>query len=170
MKDKLAAGSQIPDISFSLINGDTIRLSEETSNWTLLVVYRGLHCPICKDYAAKLENKLSKLRDINTQLILISADPKEKATIFAEELDLKSKIGYGLTIDQMRKLGLYLSEPRPNEVDYVFPEPGLFLINPKGKIHIIEISNAPFVRPDIDLILRGINHIQENNYPIRGTH
>ena len=170
MKNKLTAGSQIPDIYFSLINGNSIRLSEETSNWTLLIVYRGLHCPICKDYAAKFENKLPKLEDINTQLIFISADPKDKATKFAEELNLNSKIGYGLTIDQMRNLGLYLSEPRPNEVDYVFPEPGLFLINPKGKIHIIEISNAPFIRPDIDLILRGINHIQENNYPIRGTH
>jgi len=170
MENKLSAGSQIPDIDISLINGDSARLSKETSNWTLLIVYRGLHCPICKDYATKFENKLSKLQNINTQLILISADPKEKAKIFAEELNLKSKIGYGLTIDQMRKLGLYLSEPRPNEVDYIFPEPGLFLINPKGKIHIIEISNAPFVRPDIDLIFRGINHIQKNNYPIRGTH
>ena len=170
MENKLSAGSQIPDIDISLINGDSARLSKETSNWTLLIVYRGLHCIICKDYATKVENKLSKLQDINTQLILISADPKEKAKIFAEELNLKSKIGYGLTIDQMRKLGLYLSEPRPNEGDYIFPEPGLFFINPKGKIHIIEISNAPFVRPDIDLIIQGINHIQKNNYPIRGTH
>ena len=126
MKNKLAAGSQIPDIYFSLINGSSIRLSEETSNWTLLMVYRGLHCPICKDYAVKFENKLSKLQDINTQLILISADPKEQAKIFAEELNLKSKIGYGLTIDQMRKLGLYLSEPRPNEVDIYFLSPVCF--------------------------------------------
>jgi peroxiredoxin len=107
---------------------------------------------------------------MKTQLFFVSADPIDKAKIFAEELNLKSKIGYGLTIEQMRKLGLYRSEPRPNEVDYIFPEPGLFLINPKGKIHIIELSNAPFIRPDIDLILRGINHIQKNNYPIRGTH
>ena len=126
MKNKLAAGSQIPDIYFSLINGISIRLSEETSNWTLLIVYRGLHCPICKDYAAKFENKLSKLEDINTQLIFISSDPKDKATKFAEELNLKSKIGYGLTIDQMRKLGLYLSEPRPNEVDIYFLSPVCF--------------------------------------------
>ena len=170
MENKLSAGSKIPDIDISLINGDSARLYEEKANWSLLVVYRGLHCPICKDYAAKFETNLSKLHDMNTQLFFVSADPIDKAKIFAEELNLKSKIGYGLTIEQMRKLGLYRSEPRPNEVDYIFPEPGLFLINPKGKIHIIELSNAPFIRPDIDLILRGINHIQKNNYPIRGTH
>ena len=107
---------------------------------------------------------------MNTQLFFISADPLEKAKIFGEELNLKSKIGYGLGIEEMRKLGLYVSEPRPNEVNYIFPEPELFLINPKGRLHIIGISNAPVIRPDINLILRGINHIQENNYPIRGTH
>ena len=170
MEHKLSSGSQIPDIEITLIDGNTARLYDETSNWILLIVYRGLHCPICKDYATRFEHNLSKLQDMNTQLFFISADPLEKAKIFAEELNLKSKIGYGLGIEEMRKLGLYVSEPRPNEVDYIFPEPGLFLINPKGRLHIIEISNAPFIRPDINLILRGINHIQENNYPIRGTH
>ena len=118
----------------------------------------------------RFEHNLSKLQDMNIQLFFMSADPLEKAKIFAKELNLKSKIGYRLGIEEMRKLGLYVSEPRPNEVDYIFPEPGLFSINPKGRLHIIEISNAPFIRPDINLILRGINHIQENNYPIRGTH
>ena len=38
MENKLSAGSQIPDIDISLINGDSARLSKETSNWTLLIV------------------------------------------------------------------------------------------------------------------------------------
>ena len=170
MGHKLSAGTQIPDIEISLINGNAARLYDETSIWILLIVYRGLHCPICKDYATRFEHNLSKLQDMNTQLFFISADSLEKARTFAEELNLKSKIEYRLGIEEMRKFGLYVSEPRPNEVDYIFPEPGLFLINPKGRLHIIEISNAPFIRPDFNLILRGINHIQKNNYPIRGTH
>ena len=35
---------------------------------------------------------------------------------------------------------------------------------------ICEIANAPFVRPDPALILRGIKVIQERDYPIRGTY
>ena len=88
MEHKLSAGSQIPDIDISLINGDSARLYEETANWRLLVVYRGLHCPICKDYAAKFGTKLSKLHDLNTQLFFVSAGPIEKAKIFATELNL----------------------------------------------------------------------------------
>ena len=88
MEHKLSAGSQIPDIDISLINGDSARLYEETANWRLLVVYRGLHCLKCKDYAAKFETNLSKLHDLNTQLYFVSADPIEKAKIFATELNL----------------------------------------------------------------------------------
>ena len=70
---------------------------------------------------------------------------------------------------QMRQPGLYISEPRPNETDTAVPEPGLFVFNEKGQPHIVEISNAPFIRPEPELIIRGITHIKKNNYPIRGT-
>jgi hypothetical protein len=72
---------------------------------------------------------------------------------------------------QMRgALGLYISEPRsPQETDRPFAEPGLFVINPKGRVQIADISHAPFARPDLSGILNGIKVIQERNYPIRGT-
>ena len=70
----------------------------------------------------------------------------------------------------MRQLGLYISEPRsPQETDRPFAEPGLFVINPEGKVQIVEISNAPFARADLAGILHGIKVIQERNYPVRGT-
>ena len=43
------------------------------------------------------------------------------------------------------------------------------MVNPEGKAHIIEISNAPFARPDLAGILSGIKIIQERSYPVRGT-
>ncbi len=73
-------------------------------------------------------------------------------------------------MEQMRALGLYISEPRsPQETDRPFAEPGLFVINPEGKLQIIDISNAPFARPDLATVLMGIKLIQEKSYPIRGT-
>jgi hypothetical protein len=59
-------------------------------------------------------------------------------------------VAYGLSPDQMRTLGLYISEPRSaQETDRPFAEPGLFVVNPEGKVQIVEISNAPFARPDL---------------------
>ena len=70
----------------------------------------------------------------------------------------------------MQQLGLYISHPRsPQETDRPFAEPGLFLINPAGQAQIIDISNAPFARPDLASIARAAKRIQDMNYPIRGT-
>ena len=71
----------------------------------------------------------------------------------------------------MQRLGLYISDPRsPEETDQPFAEPGLFVINPAGNLQIVDISNAPFSRPDLDGILGGLTFIQQKDYPIRGTH
>lgn len=70
----------------------------------------------------------------------------------------------------MGALGLYISDPRSEaETDHQFPEPGLFLVNPEGKAHIIDVSNAPFSRPDLEGIASAVAFIQEKGYPIRGT-
>ena len=70
----------------------------------------------------------------------------------------------------MRQLGLYISEPRsPQEANRPFAEPGLFVINPQGKIQVVDISNAPFARPELGGVLKGLKFIQEKQYPIRGT-
>ena len=79
-------------------------------------------------------------------------------------------MAYGLGIDDMRRLGLYVSEPRsPQETDRPFAEPGLFVVNAQGNLQIAEASNAPFVRPDLELVAKGIAFIRENDYPVRGT-
>ena len=38
-----------------------------------------------------------------------------------------------------------------------------------NNIQIIDISNAPFARPDLNGVLKGLKFIQEKQYPIRGT-
>jgi hypothetical protein len=49
------------------------------------------------------------------------------------------------------------------------PEPGLFVINPQGPAHIVDISNAPFAPPDLKGVLNGLKFIRKRGYPIRGT-
>ena len=72
----------------------------------------------------------------------------------------------------MKQLGLYISIPRSEkETDHNFAEPGMFIVNQDGNIQVVDISNNPFVRPEIDTLLSGLQWIRnpENNYPIRGT-
>lgn len=166
---KLAAGAAFPAMSWPTADGGKLDVAG-TPGWRMLAVYRGKHCPLCKKYFATLDGLLDGFKAAGVSVAAISADPKEKADADVAEFKWKFPVGYGMTTDQMRQLGLYISEPRSaQETDRPFAEPGLYVINPEGKVQIVEISNAPFARPDLAGILNGIKIIQERNYPVRGT-
>ena len=166
---KLEAGGAMPAIAVPKVGGGEIAIGN-TGGWQMVVVYRGKHCPICRSYLTGLDGLYDEFRAGGTEVVAVSGDPKEKAESEAAEEGWRFPVGYGLTTDQMRQLGLYISEPRsPRETDRPFPEPGLFVINPMGQAHIIDVSNAPFARPDLKGFLNGLKFIKERSYPIRGT-
>lgn len=166
---KPLAGSQFPDIRWSTVGGSLIAPAD-ASGWRLVVVYRGKHCPLCEKYLDTLNGLSSSFDEAGIKLIAVSADPLEKAKAQVDSQSLTFPVAYDLSIEQMHQLGLYVSEPRSaEETDRPFAEPGTFVINPRGELQIIDISNAPFARPDAEALLKGIKFVQEKNYPIRGT-
>jgi peroxiredoxin len=169
MTTKLAAGGDFPLLKLPKVGGGDVQLGG-AGGWRMLVVYRGKHCPQCRKYLKVLDGLLEDYRAAGVEVIAASGDPKEKAENEAAEESWRFPVAFDLRVDQMRQLGLYISNPRsPQETDRPFAEPSLFVINPEGKIQIIDISNAPWSRPDLANILNGIKMIQERNYPIRGT-
>lgn len=166
---KLSPGFVLPSLVWPRVGGGFVAPSE-VIGWRLLSVYRGRHCPLCKSYFQKLEGMLGRFAAASVSVLAVSADSEAKAAADVAEHGWSFPVGYDLTVDQMRSLGLYISEPRsPQETDRPFAEPGLFVINPMGALQIVDLSNAPFARPDLDVVLSGIKLIQERNYPIRGT-
>lgn len=166
---KPVPGSTFPSLPVALAGADTADLAK-SSGWRMLAVYRGKHCPLCKKYFKTLNGMLGEFTAAGVSVLAVSADPKEKAEADVASEGWQFPVGYGLSLDQMRQLGLYISEPRsPQETDRPFAEPGLFVVNPDGKLQIVDISNAPFARPELATILMGIKLIQERSYPVRGT-
>jgi peroxiredoxin len=169
MSSKLDAGAVMPEITLNAVGGGQARLGGARDGWQAIFVYRGLHCPICKTYLGKLEAMKDRFAALDTELLVVSGDPKDKAEAFSAEVGLTMPVAYDLSVEQMGALGLYVSTPRNDtETDRPFPEPGLFVVNPEGKAHIVEIANAPFIRPDLDLVVRGLDRARDG-YPIRGT-
>jgi peroxiredoxin len=167
---KLAAGEAFPDIRVPRLGGGELAPAAQ-DGWRLLVVYRGKHCPLCKPYLKTLDGLLDDFAAANVSVAVVSADPAEKASADVAEFGWRFPVGHDLSLAQMQALGLYVSTPRSaQETDRPFAEPGLFLINPEGRVQIVDISNAPFARPDLAAIARGAKRIQEMSYPIRGTH
>ena len=67
-----------------------------------------------------------------------------------------TQVAYGLNDEQMRRWGLYVSQPLGTEESMgVFSEPALFLVNPAGLLHVLVYSNASFARPDLKQIVQG---------------
>lgn len=165
---KMAAGQRFPVMAWNAVSGDRVDPADG-SGWRVLIVYRGRHCPLCKSYLNALNEMLEEFQAANVAVSTVSADSREKAEAEVAECGWKFPVGYDLSVDQMRQLGLYVSGPRsPQETDRPFAEPGLFVINPDGAAQIIDISNAPFARPDLGSLLKGLQFVIAKDYPIRG--
>jgi peroxiredoxin len=167
---KLHPGQSFEPREFARVDGPAYRVGG-TGGWQVLFVYRGLHCPICKGYLGKIKQRLEKFAELGIEVAAVSADSEAQARQTAETTAPTFPLLYGLDLPTMRTLGLYISEPRsPEETDHRFPEPGLFVINPDGVLQIVDVSNAPFVRPDLDVLLSGLKFVIDNDYPVRGTY
>ncbi|BDA49815.1 hypothetical protein COCOBI_14-4350 [Coccomyxa sp. Obi] len=174
----IVPGQQLPHITLNTVQGGKIELGAPTGKWQMIVVYRGKHCPVSKNYLASLQQIIYELDELGVEVIAVSGDGRERAEAFLEALkattetkEVTFKIAYGLPLEEMLAWGLYVSEPRNiRETDQPFPEPALFLLNPDGEVIIIDYSNSPFARLDLRILVEGIRYIQENDYPVRGTY
>lgn len=173
MSIKLGAGVYIENVEATLMSGESVFVNKPLveGNWVALFIYRGNHCPLCLNFLSELEEYKSKLNDLNIEVIAVSGDNVNQASETISHINITYPIAYGLREDQMKKLGLYISVPRSSsETDHNFSEPGMLIINEYGQLHLIDISNSPFSRPNIEILVNGLEWIKNpsNNYPIRG--
>nr|WP_136252765.1 redoxin domain-containing protein [Ningiella ruwaisensis] len=174
-------GSIFPDIQVSTRDSEEVSLipkiksdfSRSENTWYAIVIYRGQHCPICANYLNELANKQNEFEKLNVKLVAVSTDSVEQLNQFYKEKisDVSFPVYANLKLDVAKHFGLYLSSPMSaSETDHVFTEPALFVVNPQRQVQIVDVANAPFIRPKVDTLLAGIKHIQENVYPIRGEY
>ncbi len=169
----LDASQDCPVQEVPQLGGGTLVLGQPGGghDWQMVVVYRGLHCPICKTYLKGLQEALAEFHDNGVDVVVVSGDPEQKAKAMAEQTGVSVPMGYDLSVAQMRAMGLYVSDPRsPEETDRPFPEPGIFVINADGALQIVDVSNAPFARPDLSGLAKGLAFVRSKDYPVRGTH
>ncbi len=172
--DKLHAGAEFPALPVQSRDDGVVDISKPTgtADWQMVVVYRGRHCPMCTKFLNNLATFRQRLLDIGVDIAAVSADSKEQLEDHLERLEVNFPLFFGLTAEQMQALGLYVSHPRSEqETDHNFPEPGLFVINGDGHLQVVDLSNNPFARPDLEVFVSGLEWIRspDNNYPIRGT-
>jgi peroxiredoxin len=159
-----------PSLEVKLLDGGTWRLRDaKPANFEMIVVYRGLHCPVCKTYLGDLEAKLPEFAKRGVDVIALSTDSRERAERAKTEWGLNNlRIGYELPIATAREWDLFISTAIRDGEPPEFSEPGLFLTKPDGTLFFASRGSAPWGRPPLDQMLRGIDVATERKMPARG--
>ncbi|MBF8149498.1 AhpC/TSA family protein [Winogradskyella sp. F6397] len=158
-----------PDLSINLTNGTEWTLSkQDPENFSLIIVYRGLHCPVCKTYLEELQTKLPKFKKLGVNVVAVSSETKALAEKTTEEWDIGDvPLGYDFPIEDAREWGLYISKGIKDEPE-LFIEPGLFVIRPNQELYCASIQTMPFARPELDDVINAIKFVLHKDYPARG--
>ena len=83
----LVAGSTFPKQGVGVLGGDrlTLGIPQGGHDWQMVVVYRGLHCPLCKKYLAQLDEMVETFNGLGVDVVAVSGDPQAKAQAMVEE-------------------------------------------------------------------------------------
>lgn len=162
--------TKVPKLELTLLHGQPWSTENITSKaFTLLIVYRGNHCPICQDYLQTFQSLQPDFNKLGVELVAVSADTRERAERSRDEWAVeKLAIGYGLSEQQMRNWNLFVSRSIKKAEPDVFAEPALFLIQPDGRLFYAAYNSMPFGRPRPEDILKMVQFVQKNDYPARG--
>ena len=159
-----------PSLEVKLLDGSLWRLSDaKPATFEMIVVYRGLHCPVCKTYLGDLEAKLPEFSKRGVDVIAVSTDSLERAAKAKTEWGLNNlRVGGELSIANARAWELFISRAIREGEPAEFSEPGLFLIKPDGSLFYASRNSAPWGRPPFDQMLRAIDVVTERKMTARG--
>ncbi len=167
----LTPTEKVPELEVSLINKTRWELSAQNpEGFTMIIFYRGLHCPICKNYLESFAQMKQDFAEKGVHLIAISGDTEERARKTSMDWDIEGlPLGYGLSMDEARKWGLYISTAINDKEPDTFFEPGLFLVRPDQTLYAASVQTMPFARPEPEALLKSISFILDKGYPARGV-
>ncbi|MEM8928356.1 MAG: peroxiredoxin-like family protein [Bacteroidota bacterium] len=161
---------QAPTLEFSLLGGGNWYLKDQyPQNFTLIVFYRGLHCPICKRYLQQLQELKPSFEERGVAVIPLSMDSEKRARLSRKDWGLQDlPLGYGLDLETAKNWGLYISGAAKDGEPKVFSEPGLFLVDNNNDVYYASMTSNPWGRPYLPSFVKAVDYIVQSGYPARG--
>ncbi len=171
MTTKLTPDAPVPALSLPLVGGGTFTLNETApAHFTMVVFYRGHHCPVCKAYLEKLNGLAAGYAEAGFDVVIASMNGEDLAAQTVAEWDIGNlKVAHSLSEDTARAWGLWISRAIKEAEADVFCEPGMAWVRPDGRLYMIDISNMPWARPDLEFLLSKMPMAVDKGYPARGN-
>jgi len=159
-----------PELNIPLLDGTQWKLADQQpEHFTLIIFYRGLHCPLCKKYLQQLHELLTDFNERGVSVIALSMDTEKRARLSRQKWELSHlAMGYSLSEDMARSWGLYISAGVKDGEPAVFSEPGLFLVDKKGLVYYASTTSNPWGRPYLASFVKAVDYIIHSGYPARG--
>lgn len=169
---RLVGGEAAPPLTMPLLSGGDWSLADAAADvFTLVWVIRGVHCSFCKVEVEALAERLGDFADIGCSIVVASMDDAERAQRMRDEWNTGDvSIGYGMTEAAARDWGLFLSSKVKAVEPAVFAEPALYLVGVDGRLYAQFQSTAPWLRIDVDTLLRGVVIALKRGTPPRGRY
>jgi peroxiredoxin len=160
----------VPNLDLPLVGGGRFSLTgEKPDTFSMLVFYRGLHCPICKTYLADLDAKIGAFKDNGVKAVAVTSETQDRVEQTKKEWALQNlPLAYAMPIALGREWGLSVSNGISDKEPKQFLEPGLFLVRPDLTLYAASVQTMPFARPSFADVLAAVKFVVKNNYPARG--
>jgi peroxiredoxin len=164
----------VPALNVETLQGQWSLSDQSPENFTMVVFYRGLHCPLCSKYLKELDKLTSEFVEAGVSILALSSDDKARTQQAQLDWELKNiNFGYGVNVEQAQAWGLHRSAGKGKtstgiEEPAEFSEPGLFLIRPDQTLYWSQVSTMPFARPHFREVLGALDFVVTNDYPARG--
>ena len=81
----------------TVAHGRFLLAAATPEHFTMVVFYRGLHCPICAKYLMELERLVPEFGKRGVEVIAISSDDAARGAAMAEKIKASGlRVGHGL--------------------------------------------------------------------------
>ncbi|MDP9890588.1 redoxin domain-containing protein [Pseudarthrobacter enclensis] len=164
-----------PDLGLPLVGGgttDDLKLGTgDGGRFSLIVFFRGLHCPICRKQLAEIDKRIEDLKSAGiAQVAAVSMETADRSARIVNEWHLANlPVAYGLGEEAARAWGLNLSHAIKDGEPDLFNEPGIFILDEDGTLFWSSTATMPFGRPSLDDVIAGVRYAKDHDYPARGA-
>lgn len=162
-----------PLVVETLAHGVFDLAQDHGENGSLVLFYRGLHCPICVEQMALFETLQDRIAALGLASLMVSTNDADKARRTAEQAGVRTaRIGHGLSLRAARDAWkLLISQGAGTETEAaLYTEPATCLVKPDGTLFASWVQSVPFARPTVEMIVSGLEARLPRGYPVRGTY